>query len=57
MHAPATTNRIKAPAPRRAPMAKAEVSAVAEVKAAVAPKMSGAPLPRATKVTPAMTGF
>ena len=45
---------IKAPAPRSAPIAKEEVSGVAEVKAAIAPKMSGAPLPNATNVIPAI---
>ena len=43
--------------PNRAPIAKLDVSEVAEVKAAIAPKMSGAPFPNATKVIPAKFSF
>ena len=39
--------------PNKAPIAKLDVSDVADVNAAIAPKMSGAPLPRATNVMPA----
>ena len=45
---------MKAPAPRSAPIANDEVSGVAEVKAAIAPNMSGAPFPSATNVIPAI---
>ena len=45
---------IKAPAPSSAPIANDEVSGVAEVKAAIAPNMSGAPFPNATNVMPAI---
>ena len=45
---------MNAPAPSKAPMAKEDVSGVAEVNAAMAPNISGAPLPNATNVIPAI---
>ena len=57
MHAPATTSRMNAPAPSRAPIASDDVSAVADVRAAIAPNISAAPFPSATKVIPAIFSF
>ena len=57
MHAPATTSRMNAPAPSRAPIASDDVSAVADVSAAIAPNISAAPFPSATKVIPAIFSF
>ena len=53
MQAPPTTITTNIPAPSNDPMAIVATEGSAAAKAAMAEKISGDPLPRATKVTPA----